>query len=83
MAKDTLNHKLKIDRRLCKAHWHPEPLELAPVGNEGRDIRRGTVGQDIVEASLQVQHGDPLSLPKLCVVLPHVIELELVIHLLT
>ena len=34
-AKDTLNNKLKIGGRLNKAHWHPEPLELAPVGNEG------------------------------------------------
>ena len=32
-----------------------------------------------MEASLQVQHADPLSLPELCPVLPCVIGLELVL----
>ena len=76
--KDTFDHKLEIGRHLHKAHWHPEPLELALVGNKGRVIRRGTFKWDIVEASLQVQHADPHSLPKLCPVQLHVIELVLV-----
>ena len=35
---DTLNYKLKMSGHLCKAHWHPEPLKLTLVGNEGRVI---------------------------------------------
>ena len=32
-----------------------------------------------MEASLKVQHVDPLSLPMLCPILPHVIKLVLVL----
>ena len=78
-AKDTLYYKLKICVHLNKAHWHPEPPELAPVGDEGRVIRRGTLKWDIVEASLQVQHADPLSPPKLHLVPPPVNELVLIL----
>ena len=80
--KDTLDHKQKISGHLCKAHWHPGPPELASVGTEGQVIRRGALALDIVEASLQVQYGDSLSLLELRLVLPHVIELKLaLIHL--
>ena len=67
-----------MGRCLSKAHQHLEPPELALVGNKGQVIKRGTLKWDIVEASLQVQHADPLSPPKLHPVLPHVIELVLV-----
>ena len=77
--KDTLDHKQKISGHLCKAHWHPGPPELASVGTEGQVIRRGALALDIVEASLQVQYGDSLSLLELRLVLPHVIELVLVL----
>ena len=76
---DTLDYKLKIGGHLHKAHSYPEPLELAPVGNKGRVIGRGTLEWGVVEASLQVQYADPLSLPKLCLILPHAIELALVL----
>ena len=68
-----------MGRRLCKAHWHYEPPELAPVGNKGRVIKRGAFKQDIVEACLQVQHANPLSPPKLHPVLSHIIELVLIL----
>ena len=64
---------------LSKAHWHPEPPKLTPVGNKGQVIRRGGFEWDIVEASFQVQHADPLSPPELHLVLPCVIELELIL----
>ena len=64
---------------LCKAHQHPKPLELTPVGNEGQVVRRSPLKQDIVEARFQVQHADPVSLHKLCLVPSHVIELVLVL----
>ena len=78
-SKDTPKHKLKKSGRLSEAHWHPKPPKLAPVGNEGRIIRRGALKQDIVEASLQVQHAEPLSPPELRPVPPHIIELVLVL----
>ena len=64
---------------LSKAHQYAEPPELNPVGNKGRVVRRSTLEWDIVEASLQIYHADPLSLPKLNAVPPHVIELVLVL----
>ena len=79
--KNTLNHKLEMSGCLCKAHWHPEPPELAPVGNKCR-VKRSAFEWDTVEASLQVQHADPLSLPKLCTVPPYVTELVLVLSYL-
>ena len=78
--KDTLNYKLKMTRHLHKAHWHPEPLELAPVGNEGQVIRKSALKWDIVGASLQVQHADPLSPPELCPAPIRVVELVLVFN---
>ena len=77
--KDTLNYKLRMSRRLSKAHWHSEPPELTLVGNKGRVIQGGALEWDVVEASLQVKHADPLSPPKLGLVLPHVVELVLVL----
>ena len=50
---DTLNYKLKMCGRLCKVHWHPEPLELALVGNEGHVIRRDVFKWGIVEAAFK------------------------------
>ena len=64
---------------LCKAHQHPEPPDLAPVGNKGQVIKRGTLKWDILEASLQVQHVDLLSPPELRLVLSCAIELVLVL----
>ena len=37
---------------LSKASQYPEPLELTPVGIEGRVIGRSILKWDIVEASL-------------------------------
>ena len=71
--KDTLDYKLEINGHLCKAHQYPEPPELALVGIKGRVIRSSTLKWDIVEASLQVQHADPLSPPKLHPIPLHVI----------
>ena len=71
-----------MGEHLCKAHRYPEPLEFVPVGSKGRVIGRGALEWDTVEASLKVQHADPLSLLELRLVLPHVIELKLaLIHL--
>ena len=64
---------------LCKAHRHPEPLKLTLVGNKVRVIGRSGLKQDVVEANFQVQHTDPLSLPELHTVLPHVVELVLIL----
>ena len=77
--KDTFDHKLEIGGCLHKAYWHPEPLELTLVGNEVQVIRKNARKWDIVEASLQVQHVDPLSPPKLYPVLLYIIELVLVL----
>ena len=49
------------------------------MGNEGQVVRRGALKQDFVEASFQIRHTDLLSLPELCPVLPHVIELVLIL----
>ena len=49
------------------------------MGNKGLVIGRGTLKWDIVEASLQVQHADPLSPPELHLVPPNFIELVLVL----
>ena len=57
------------------AHWHPEPQVLAPVGNKGQVVGRGALKWYVVEASLQVQHADPLSPPELHPLPPHLIEL--------
>ena len=49
------------------------------MGNEGRVVRRDALKWDTVEASLQVQHANPLSLPELQPVPPHVIALIVVL----
>ena len=64
---------------LFKAHWHPEPPKLTPVGNKGQVIERGSLKWDVVEAGFQVQHTIPFGLPKLHLVSPHIVELLLVL----
>ena len=68
-----------MDWRLCKAHQHPELLKPTPVGNKGQVIGRGGLEWDVVEASFQVQHNDPLSPHKLHLVQPYVVELVLIL----
>ena len=65
--------------QLCKAHRHPEPPKLTPVSNKGRVIGRGSLKWDVVEASFQIHHANPLCLPELRPVPPCVIELVLVV----
>ena len=49
------------------------------MGNEGQVIGRGGLEWDILEASFQFQHTDTLIPPELCPVLPHAIELVLIL----
>ena len=49
------------------------------MGNEGRAIGKGSLIWDIVEASYQVHNTDPLSPPDLRLVIPHAVELVLIL----
>ncbi len=45
--------------RLGQPHWHPEPTELPPVGDERGVVRGGVFEGDVVESGLKVNHANP------------------------
>ena len=61
---DRLHDELEVGWGLRQPHWHPQPPELAPVGDEGTVVAGDLLEGDIMEARLEVQHRHPLCPPQ-------------------